>query len=148
MLQWKSNEYYIFYVSVCSFRYPACNALAPYRQSMACPALQNFFPTLSHKMKDFRKINIVTKLKMSVLIFSTNMSSVLLRKKEARYDEICVLGFMWSIGYSCQFLINLDFFSTDFRKIGYQISWNPTSGCRVVAVWRTDGQTNRQAWRS
>ena len=30
MLQFKSNEYYIFWVCVYSLRYPACNARAPY----------------------------------------------------------------------------------------------------------------------
>ena len=30
LLQSKSNKYYIFWVCVCSLRYPACNALAPY----------------------------------------------------------------------------------------------------------------------
>ena len=29
-LQWKNNKYYIFPVCVCSLRYPACNAHAPY----------------------------------------------------------------------------------------------------------------------
>jgi len=30
LLQWKSNEYYIFWVCVCSLGYPACNAQIPY----------------------------------------------------------------------------------------------------------------------
>jgi len=29
-VSWKSNRYYIFWVCVCSLRYPACNAHAPY----------------------------------------------------------------------------------------------------------------------
>jgi hypothetical protein len=29
-LQWKSDKYYTFLVCVCSLRYPACNAHAPY----------------------------------------------------------------------------------------------------------------------
>jgi hypothetical protein len=40
----ESSMYYIFWVCVCSFGYPACNAHAP---SVACPALQ-YFSTLSH----------------------------------------------------------------------------------------------------
>jgi len=28
LLQWKSNKYYIFWLCVCSHRYPACNAHA------------------------------------------------------------------------------------------------------------------------
>jgi hypothetical protein len=30
LLQWKSNNYYIFWVCVCSLWYPACNSHAPY----------------------------------------------------------------------------------------------------------------------
>jgi hypothetical protein len=30
LLQWKGNNYYIFWVCVCSPSYPACNAHAPY----------------------------------------------------------------------------------------------------------------------
>jgi hypothetical protein len=30
LLPWKSNKYYIFWVRICSLRYPACNAHAPY----------------------------------------------------------------------------------------------------------------------
>jgi len=30
LLQWKSNKYYLFWVCVCSLRYPACNAHTPY----------------------------------------------------------------------------------------------------------------------
>ena len=30
LLQWKNNEYYTTCLSVCSLRYPACNAHAPY----------------------------------------------------------------------------------------------------------------------
>jgi len=32
LLQWKNNKYYIFWVWVCSLRYPTCNAHAPYCQ--------------------------------------------------------------------------------------------------------------------
>jgi pyruvate-formate lyase-activating enzyme len=30
LLQWKSNKYYIFWVYVCSLRYPGCNLQAPH----------------------------------------------------------------------------------------------------------------------
>jgi len=30
MLLWKSNNYHIFWVCVCSLRYPACNVHSPY----------------------------------------------------------------------------------------------------------------------
>ena len=43
LLQWKSNNYYMLWVCVCSLRYTACNTLAPYCH--LCPApLYNIFP--------------------------------------------------------------------------------------------------------
>ena len=89
LLWWNSNEYYIFWVCVCSLRYPACNAHAPYCHLW--PALlYNIFPTLSHKWHDFRKK--VTEHKMCVLIFSTNFVWKIShsKKKWARFDQKCI----------------------------------------------------------
>jgi len=52
--QWKTNNYYIFWVCVCSLRYTVCNAHAPY----CCQRLLRLdyiFSTLSHKRYHFRK---------------------------------------------------------------------------------------------
>ena len=52
LLQWKSNKHYTFQESVCSLRYPECNA--PYRHLW--PArLHKTFSTLSHTQQDFIK---------------------------------------------------------------------------------------------
>ena len=40
---WKTNKYYTFWVSVCSLRYPACNAHAPYCHLSSAP-LYHIFP--------------------------------------------------------------------------------------------------------
>jgi len=43
LMQWKSNEYYIIWVCICSLSYPACNVHAPYCHLW--PArLYNIFP--------------------------------------------------------------------------------------------------------
>jgi len=63
-----SNKYYVFWVCICSLRYPACNAHAPYFP--ICPAPPyNIFSTLSHKRHDSRKK--VTEHETCVLIFFT-----------------------------------------------------------------------------
>ena len=57
-LQRKSNEYYILWVCVCSFRYPACNGHATYCHQR--PArLYTIFP--HYKRYDFRKKKLQNK---------------------------------------------------------------------------------------
>ena len=43
LLQWESNEYYTTCVCICSLRYPACNAQAPYYHLWPGP-LYSIFP--------------------------------------------------------------------------------------------------------
>ena len=54
LLQWKSKEYYICWVCICSLRYPACNAHAPYCH-LCLVGFYSIFSTLSHKEYDFKK---------------------------------------------------------------------------------------------
>ena len=56
MLQWKSNKYYIFWVSVCGLNYQARTV----PQSVLCLCLQ-YFPTLSHKQHNFERKKKITK---------------------------------------------------------------------------------------
>ena len=51
LLQWRSNRYYIFWVCVCSLRYTARNAHAPYCHLWPAGHPQ-YFTTLSHKRHD------------------------------------------------------------------------------------------------
>jgi hypothetical protein len=51
---WKSNEYYIFWVCVCSLSYLACKAHVPYYIFM-CSLSISYNITLSPKWHDFRK---------------------------------------------------------------------------------------------
>jgi hypothetical protein len=68
LLQWKSNKYYIFSVCVCSLRYPAWNAHAPYCHLW--PArLYYIFPHYLIKRHYF--LENVVEHKMCVLYFST-----------------------------------------------------------------------------
>ena len=139
LLQWKSNKYYIFWVCVCSLRYPARNAHA-ILSSVACPAVQ-YFSTLSHKWHDFRKK--VIENKMCAFTFSTIFSETFLILRK--------LSKIWSKKYAGLHVLYPIFlselygtwiFSTDFQKIHkYTISlesiqWDPE-------LFHADGQTGR-----
>ena len=82
-------------VCICSLRYPACNAHAPYCH--LCPAVKYFFFcfTFSHKRYDFLQKKKVTEHKMCVLIFSATFvwNNSHFKKNWAKYDEKCTLVF-------------------------------------------------------
>ena len=84
LLQRKNNNYYIFRVSVCSHRYPACNAHAPccYLWSVQ---LYKLFPHYLIKRTIFgrRLLNV-----KCVLIFSTNISEIFLILRRNERDMI------------------------------------------------------------
>jgi hypothetical protein len=116
----------IFCVCVCSVRYPARNAHAPYCQLWPAP-LYNIFRTLSHKRYDIRKK--VTERKMCVLVFCTafvwNISHS--KKNWARCDTKLYIGLhvqcrpcisvcMYSAGYACQILNETWKFIDKFSK--------------------------------
>jgi len=81
------KKYHLFWVCVCSSRYPAHNAHAPYWH-VACPALQ-YFPTLSHKDKIFEKKKVIGH-KMGVSFSLKRFSEIFFfhsKKNWARYDR-------------------------------------------------------------
>jgi hypothetical protein len=56
LLQWKSNEYHIFWVCICSLRFPPCNAHEPYCHLWPAP-LYNIFPNyLKNKTNKKKKL--------------------------------------------------------------------------------------------
>jgi hypothetical protein len=103
------NKHYIFWVCVCGFRYPACNAHAPYCHLWP-HRLYDIFPhyLINDTIFEGGKKR-VTERKMCVLIFSTtfvrNISHSM--KNRARYDQKRILVLMWSTRYSCQILMKL-----------------------------------------
>jgi len=96
LLLWKSNKYCILCVCVCTAKYPACSAHAPYCHLWPAP-LYNIFPTLSHNQHDFLKQKQrFTEHKMCVLIFwTTSVWNIYHSKKNsARCDQKCISVFM------------------------------------------------------
>jgi hypothetical protein len=51
LIQWKSNNYYIFWVCVCSLNCPACNAHAPYCRLLPTPLYNTCINTAVHRQQ-------------------------------------------------------------------------------------------------
>ena len=54
-VQWKSNEYYVFLRVCMQPQVPSMQCASSILSSVACPPLQYFFSTLSHKWHDYKK---------------------------------------------------------------------------------------------
>ena len=89
---WQKNSgYYIFWVCVCSLRYPSCYAHAPYCHLW--PArFYNIFSTLSHTRHDIRRKCLQPD--MWVLILRTNLSETFLIIR--RIERDIVINVQWS----------------------------------------------------
>jgi hypothetical protein len=87
----KSNEYYKKSVFICSLRYPACSAHAPYYH-MTCTA-PHYFPTLSHKWHRFRKtfLNIKYVFRISLQL----LSEIFFTPK--RLERCMIVNVYWSL---------------------------------------------------
>ena len=92
LLRWKSNEYYMFWVCVCSLRYPACNAHAPFYHPWPV-WLYNIFPHYLINGTIFEKKNVIEH-KKCVLIFSTNLSKTFLILRKNDWDIIKTIYFL------------------------------------------------------
>ena len=68
LCQWKSKTFYIFWECVCSCRYPACSAHAPYCHLWPV----EYISTLAHKLHNLRKT--VIEYGIYVLILCTSFS--------------------------------------------------------------------------
>ena len=104
-MQWKSNEYYILWVCVCSIRYPACNELAPYCHLW--PARPYYIlSTLSHKRHDFWRKKKLLNIKCVFRVPLQLLSEIffILRKFEQDRSKMCKVPFI-----IYQFLMKLEF---------------------------------------
>jgi len=142
LLQWKSNYYYTVCVCICSLRYPACNAHAPYYHLWPT-RLYNIFPHYPQNGTIFEKY--VTEHKMCVSSFSTTFARNIyhLKKNWERCDKKIYIAL--HVKYPL-FLSDLNatwIFSTYFRnklKVTNFMKIRPLG----TELFHADGQT----WRS
>ena len=141
MLQWKSDQCYIFWVCVCNLRYPVCSAHAPY--CYLWPArLYTVFPHYLINDTNFEKKALNTKC---VFWFSLQLASetfLILRRTER--DMI-----KYAYWFSCTVPLFLLYFnkyfiySLEFRKkTNINFYENPWSGSRVFPCGRMGRRTD------
>ena len=138
LLQWKSNECYIFCVCVCSLGYPALNACVLYCHLWSV-RLCSIFPLYAVKCMIFEK-KVIEK-KMCFLSLHTVLSETFLitRRIEEISSKVRICLYVEYPLFSTDFTRTW-IFSTDFRKIiECKISWKS-------AQWNPNCsmQTNRQ----
>jgi hypothetical protein len=144
LLQWESNVYYVTCGCICSLKYLACKAHAPYYSLWPAP-LYSIFPHYFIKGtfsgKSLLYINCVFRFSLQ-LLFETFF---ILRRNERDMIE----NVYWS---SCnvtfillRFQLNLNFCRQIFEKYSnIKFHENPSSGNRVVPCGWTDGRTDRR----
>ena len=145
LLQWKSNKYYIFWVSVCRLGYPTCNAYA------ACchlwpVRLCSIFP---HYLIYGTVLKNVIIYKMCVSIFSTILPEIFLILRRNERDEIknvhcssCRVPVIF-----VKFSWNLNFLHRFSKILKHKISWK-TVQWEPRRSTRRDKLTDRHKWRS
>ena len=140
LLLWKSKEYYTTCVWICSLRWPACSAHAPYFHLWPAP-LYNIFPNyfLNCTIFFLKLLNMKCVSRFSTKIVWNIFYS---EKNWARYDRKCTLVIMQSTIYSSPFLMKLEFSWQIFKKYpNIKFHENPSSGHRVVPCGQTDRRT-------
>ena len=134
-LQWKSNEYYILWLRVCSLRYSARNAHAPCWHLWP-DRLHDIFPHYLINGTIFSKKLLETERVLWFPLQILSETFLILRRTERHMLKIVY----WS---SCKVLLFVSEFNetwiflTIFRKIlNYQIS------IKSVQLYHTDGRTD------
>jgi hypothetical protein len=139
------NQKVLRIMSKCfSVRYPACKEHVPYCHLWPAP-FYGIFPLCLTNSKIFRKeklLNIRCVSWFSPQILSENISHS--KKNWVRYDQNCMLVFMYSTRYSCQILMKLEFSQHIFEIYSNdKFHENSSSVRQVVPCGRTERETNR-----
>jgi hypothetical protein len=142
LLQWKSNEYYIFWVYVCSLSYPACNTHAPYCHLWPAP-LYNIFPHYLINGTIFEKKKLLNT--KCVFWFSLHiLSETFLSLWSTERDIINVLLSSSKVPVILVRLNTKLNFLVIFLRKNWNIKFNnnPSIESRVVPCGQTGGRTD------
>ena len=134
LLQWKSNEYYTTWVCVCSLNYPAGNTHTSYFHLWPAPLYYITFPQYLINGAIFGGKKKVLNTKF---LFGFLYSFCL--KKWARYDQKCILVFVWIV----RFEWNLNF--RDRFSRNHQISNFMKIRPVEAELFHVNGRTYRRA---
>ena len=140
LLQWKSEKaLHDLCVCICSPRYPACNAHAPYCYLWTAPLY--IFPHYLIKAR-FSKKKKVIEHKMCFLISSTTLVWNLSRSKKywARYDKKMSSALHVKYRLFLSDFNETNFLEFFFGKYSYQIQW------KSVQWQQSFMRTDRRTW--
>ena len=131
LLQLKSNKYYLFRVCVCILH------AVRLRHVVICGLFGlNIFLTLSHKWYNFLKVkSLIIKCAFFFIFSTTSVWNISHSKTNSlRYYHRCAYVFRWSICYSWQTLMKLEFSRQILEKkfVNTKFHKNLSSGSRVV----------------
>jgi hypothetical protein len=138
LLLWKSNEYYILWVCLCSLRYPACNERALYFH----PWPLRLYLTFPHyPINDTIFTKIFPELKIGVFECLYKRKSPILGRiqrdmmnlRRSSYKELVIVN---------RLKLHPNFIDKRLENIQvYKLPSNASSGSRVVPFRRMDRQT-------
>ena len=145
-MQWTNNKCYIFWV--CVYILALVLSSAPYYIIICGLSGSTIFFHISYKRYGFRK-----KISNMKYVFRFPLQFFLSIFRSKKNWARCIINLPRSFVKSPFLLAGFSetcIFSTDSRKLSYQISWKSVQW-DPSAMWtdgRTHGQTDRHTWRS
>jgi hypothetical protein len=151
MLPRKSNKYYIFWVCVCSFGYPACNAHAPYCHLWPT-RLYNIFPhyliketNSGKKLLNTKSVFLMSSISLSetfLILRGIQWDIIINKQKYSRHVPIIIVRFLRNLNFTDKFSKNIQILSfIKIRAVAAQLfyadRWTDrrTQGRQTLRIW-------------